>query len=246
MHYQPQRELATGRLVGAEALLRWDDDELSSQPVSELVAIAEDGGLIREIGDRVLELALGQLQAWIDAGHQPIRMAFNLSGLQVQSAEIVEKVSQVLAENELSASLLMLEVTESTLMGERSEAKDVLRALDALGVRIALDDFGTGYSSLSYLRRFPIACLKIAQSFVEDLPRSPEDCALTRAILAMARGLGLHVIAEGVETQDQLDFPSSCGCDEAQGFLFGRPMPAAEFAALLESEKAEEPVTVLA
>ncbi len=232
VHYQPLVNLAAGRVDGAEALLRWpqQDDRLVS-PV-EFIPIAEETGLIVPLGEWVLLEACAQAQAW-QALQPGLRIAVNLSARQFRQKNLIGMIEQVLGESRLHPSLLELELTEGMLMHNVEEATHILARLDEIGVRLAIDDFGTGYSSLSYLKRFPIHTLKIDRSFVRDISTDPDDAAIVTAIVAMARSLNLRVTAEGVETEEQATFLRSLTCDQAQGFHFGRPMPAAEFAARL-------------
>lgn len=228
VHYQPLVNLSSGRVDGAEALLRWpqQDDRLVS-PV-EFIPIAEETGLIVPLGEWVLLEACAQAQAW-QAVHPGLRMAVNLSARQFRQKNLIGMIEQVLGESRLHPSLLELELTEGMLMHNVEEATHILARLDEIGVRLAIDDFGTGYSSLSYLKRFPIHTLKIDRSFVRDISTDPDDAAIVTAIVAMARSLNLRVTAEGVETEEQAAFLRSLTCDQAQGFHFGRPMPSAEF-----------------
>ncbi len=232
VHYQPLMNLASGRVDGAEALLRWpQQDERLVSPV-EFIPIAEETGLIVPLGEWVLLEACAQAQAW-QALHPGLRIAVNLSARQFRQKNLIGMIEQVLGESRLHPSLLELELTEGMLMHNVEEATHILVRLDEIGVRLAIDDFGTGYSSLSYLKRFPIHTLKIDRSFVRDISTDPDDAAIVTAIVAMARSLNLRVTAEGVETEEQAAFLRSLTCDQAQGFHFGRPMPAAEFAVRL-------------
>jgi diguanylate cyclase (GGDEF)-like protein len=234
VHYQPLMNLAAGRVDGAEALLRWPQrDERLVSPV-EFIPIAEETGLIVPLGEWVLLEACAQAQAW-QAVHPGLRIAVNLSARQFRQKNLIGMIEQVLGESRLHPSLLELELTEGMLMHNVEEATHILARLDEIGVRLAIDDFGTGYSSLSYLKRFPIHTLKIDRSFVRDISTDPDDATIVTAIVAMARSLNLRVTAEGVETEEQAAFLRSLTCDQAQGFHFGRPMPAAEFAARLNA-----------
>ena len=232
LHYQPLVNLATGRIEGAEALLRWpqEDDRIVSP--AEFIPIAEDTGLIVPLGEWVLLEALAQARAW-QTQWPELRIAVNLSARQFRQENLIDMIERALGDSGLAPSLLELELTEGMLMHNVEEAVRILRRLDEIGVRLAIDDFGTGYSSLSYLKRFPIHTLKIDRSFVRDISTDPDDAAIVTAIVAMAGSLNLQVTAEGVETDEQAAFLRSLACDRAQGFHFGRPMPAAEFAALL-------------
>ena len=218
LHYQPQVNLADGRLVGAEALLRWRDPEMGEVPPARFIPVAEDSGFIIAIGDWVLSQAVRQAAVWYQRGHG-VPVAVNVSALQFQQPQFVDRVARVLAVSGMPAHLLELELTESVLVHDADETLLRLRALAALGVRLSIDDFGTGYSSLSYLKRFPIGRLKIDRSFVSGLPSDDSDAGIVRAILQMARALGMKVIAEGVETEAQRQFLCDNGCDEFQGFL---------------------------
>ena len=234
VHYQPLMNLTTGRIDGAEALLRWpQQDQRLVSPV-EFIPIAEDTGLIVPLGEWVLLEACAQAQAW-QALHPGLRIAVNLSARQFRQKNLIGMIEQALGESRLAPRCLKLELTEGMLMHNVEEATHILVRLDEMGVRLAIDDFGTGYSSLSYLKRFPIHTLKIDRSFVRDISTDPDDAAIVTAIVAMARSLNLHVTAEGVETEEQASFLRSLACDLAQGFHFGRPMSAADFAARLGS-----------
>jgi EAL domain-containing protein (putative c-di-GMP-specific phosphodiesterase class I) len=197
------------------------------------IPIAESSGQILQIGEWVLRTAMQQVAAWQAAGLAVVPVAVNLSALQFHQAGLCETVAEVLRTNGLNPELLELELTESVAMEDSSFTLDQIGKLHAMGLKLSIDDFGTGYSSLSYLKRYQIDKLKIDQSFVRDLDREQDDGAIVRAIVQMAHGLGFKTIAEGVETQHQLDFLRAQGCDEMQGYFFGRPMPAAAFAALL-------------
>ena len=228
LHYQPQVDLADGRIVGAEALLRWRDPELGEVPPSRFIPVAEDSGFIVAIGDWVLSQAVRQAAVWMQRGHD-MPVAINVSALQFQQAHFVDRVASVLAVSGLPAHLLELELTESILVQDAAEALYRLQALARLGLRLSIDDFGTGYSSLAYLKRFPIGKLKIDRSFVSGLPGDDSDAGIVRAILQMARALGKRVIAEGVETEAQRQFLQDAGCDEFQGFLFSPALDTLSF-----------------
>jgi EAL domain-containing protein (putative c-di-GMP-specific phosphodiesterase class I) len=241
VHYQPLRNVETGRVVGAEALVRWTDSELGSVSPAEFIPVAEDAGLIEPIGEWVLRTAAAQSRAWQAAGLEPIRIAVNVSGHQVRKAGFVEKVALVLQETGLSAAHLELEITESTIMQDDELIDASFKALGDMGIGLALDDFGTGYSSLTYLRRFPITRVKIDRSFVEGIPNDAKNLAVSAAIISMAHHLMMSVVGEGVETEEQAQSLSELGCEELQGFLFSPAVPADEFVRFLEPEKPEEP-----
>jgi diguanylate cyclase (GGDEF)-like protein len=232
VHYQPLMNLTTGRIDGAEALLRWPQQDQHLVSPVEFIPIAEETGLIVPLGEWVLLEACAQAQAW-QAQHPGLRIAVNLSARQFRQKNLIGMIEQALGESRLAPSLLELELTEGMLLHNVEEATHILARLDEIGVHLAIDDFGTGYSSLSYLKRFPIHTLKIDRSFVRDISTDPDDAAIVTAIVAMARSLNLRVTAEGVETEEQATFLRSLTCDKAQGFYFGRPMPAGEFAARL-------------
>ena len=227
VHYHPMVEIATGRLVGAEALLRWVHPERGLIQPEEFIPVAEETQLIVPIGAWVLRTAITQMKAWHDAGHAWLRVAVNLSPRQFQDRELVATIERVLEETRFPPQFLDLEITESTAMQNAELTLAILTRLKEMGIRISIDDFGTGYSSLSYLKRFPIDTVKIDQDFVRDL--TPDDAAIITAVISMARALNLRVIAEGVETEEQLAFLRREQCGEMQGFLYSEPLPAAQF-----------------
>ncbi|MDC8760845.1 putative bifunctional diguanylate cyclase/phosphodiesterase [Janthinobacterium fluminis] len=228
LHYQPKFALASGRIIGAEALVRWHHPERGMIPPAEFIPLAEATGLVVQVGEWVLEAACAQAQSWKQAGLPPIRLAVNVSAREFTSA-LPGRVSETLARYGLEPSWLELEITESTLMHNIDRVIGIMDRITALGVALSLDDFGTGYSSLSYLKRFPIDTLKIDRSFTTGIPSDSNDCAIASTIISIAQQLKHKVIAEGVETVEQLAFLKSSGCDEVQGYLFSRPLPAAEF-----------------
>ena len=232
LHYQPQVRLSDGCIVGAEALLRWRDPELGEVPPSRFIPVAEDSGFIVAIGDWVLAQAVRQAALWHQGGHR-VPVAVNVSALQFQQSHFVDRVAHVLAVSGLPAHLLELELTESILVHDAADALLRLGALAQLGVSLSIDDFGTGYSSLAYLKRFPIHKLKIDRSFVNGLPGDDSDVGIVRAILQMAKALGMKVVAEGVETEEQRLFLLQAGCDEFQGFLFSPGVDSVSFERLL-------------
>ncbi|MDO8448108.1 MAG: EAL domain-containing protein [Rhodoferax sp.] len=229
LHYQPQISMETGRTVGAEALLRWHHPELGAVSPAEFIPIAESSGLILPIGEWVIRTATTQLMAWISQGMTPITMAVNLSSAQFRHADLPQLVTSILEDVGLDPGLLELELTESVAMTHPLGAIAVMDDLRQRGVRMAIDDFGTGYSSLSYLKRFQVYKLKIDQSFVRDITEDPDDKAIVGAIISMASSLGMQTIAEGVETEGQLEFLRARGCTEAQGYYFSRPLSAVAF-----------------
>jgi diguanylate cyclase (GGDEF)-like protein len=229
LNYQPQVDLATGRLAGAEALLRWRHPERGMVPPAEFIPLAEETGLIVPIGEWVLATACREACGW----PAPLRVAVNLSPVQFRQPGLAELVVRTLRCTGLDPTRLELEITEGVLLRDTDATVGALEALRALGVRIAMDDFGTGYSSLSYLRRFPFDKIKIDRSFVADLGRSGDAAEIVRAVIHLGRGLGMRANAEGVETAEQATLLRVAGCGEGQGYYFGRPVPAHEFAALV-------------
>ena len=235
LHYQPQIALHDGRIVGAEALLRWNHPELGQVSPAEFIPVAESSGLIIPIGEWVLRTATQQLKAWMDDGVPPFTMAINLSSVQFRHADLPSVVSAILAEVGLPARWLELELTEGVAMNDPLGAIAIMDNLHQRGVRMSIDDFGTGYSSLSYLKKFKVYKVKIDQSFVRDITDDPDDRAIVGAIISMASSLGMQTIAEGVETQGQLTYLQTQGCAEAQGYWYSRPLPAVQFLAFLQS-----------
>jgi diguanylate cyclase (GGDEF)-like protein len=244
LHYQPKIRIDTGEWTGAEALLRWNRPGHGLVPPSAFISVLESTGLIVPVGTWVIETVCHQIGEWARAGLGDIRVAVNVSGRQFLRYGFVSAVTRAIADGGIEPGLLDIEITESSLMSKRVEADLVLRELKALGVQIAIDDFGTGYSSLAYLRRFPIDTLKIDISFVRDLTTSEDGAAIAVAIINMARSLNMKVIAEGVETQPQLDWLREHACHEIQGFLYSRPLPAHELARLRETSRTGEPVGI--
>lgn len=234
--YQPQISFQDGRLIGAEALLRWNHPELGSIPPSEFIPVAEENGLILPIGEWVLRTAVKKAKEWLDATQLPLVMSVNLSAVQFRHHDLPNLISRILHEYDLPAHCLELELTEGMAMHDPQLAINIIQNLNLRGVRISIDDFGTGYSSLSYLKQFKINKLKIDQSFVRDLSTDPDDKAIVSAVINMAHSLGLDAIAEGVETIEQLECLRAKGCDEAQGYYYSKPLPAVEFEAFLKTK----------
>ena len=235
LYYQPKVDLRSGRITAVEALIRWQHPELGMVAPDRFIGLAEETGMIAGIGQWVMKTACGQMKQWLDAGLGLHQMAVNLSGYQVVHEDIVDTVHGVLSRSGLDATHLELEITESFVMSHLDEALQTLFKLKDLGVSLAIDDFGTGYSSLAYLKRLPVHRLKIDRSFVKDIPEDRDDEAISAAIIALARSLGLQVTAEGVEIQEQMDFLGTHGCDEVQGYFIAKPMPADELESFLKS-----------
>jgi EAL domain-containing protein (putative c-di-GMP-specific phosphodiesterase class I) len=226
-------ELDSGRIVGAEALLRWHPPHRGMVPPSRFIPIAEETGLIIPIGEWVLRTACSQIKAWCQPGLAMKQVAVNLSARQFRSRDLVRMVAGMLEEFAIAPACLELELTESILMEDIETATRTMAELKELGVHIALDDFGTGYSSLSYLRRFPIDALKIDQSFIREIADDRNSAAISDGIITLGRTMGLSVIAEGVETENQCAVLQSLGCDVGQGYLFSRALGAEQFVELL-------------
>jgi diguanylate cyclase (GGDEF)-like protein len=243
LHYQPKADLRSGAITGVEALLRWQP---AGQPLvgpDRFIPLLEETGLIVPVGSWALREACAQMMRWQRDGMRPITLAVNLSARQFRQQDLIGDIEQALQATGFDPTLLEIELTESMLIGDSEAVLGILTELGAMGVRIAIDDFGTGHSSLSYLKRFDVDTLKIDRSFVRDTPHDPEDSAIATAVIALAHGLRLKVVAEGVESQAQLDFLRAQGCDQAQGYLLSRPLDADAFARWLrEREQPAEPV----
>jgi len=231
--FQPQVETSTEEIVGVEALARWTNPELGEVPPSKFIPIAEDTGLIAAMGEWVLREACMKSQAWREEGLHPMTVSVNLSARQFHRQNLVETISSIIEETGIDAKCLELEITESVIMQDVEDTVETLKRLKKLGVRLSIDDFGTGYSSLSYLKRFPIEVLKIDQSFVSDITGDSEESSVVSAIIALAHSLDLKVVAEGVETKEQLDFLRGKGCDRIQGYYYMKPLPDEEIRSLL-------------
>jgi len=226
LHYQPQWDLKTNRMVGVEVLLRWQSEDFGLMPPSEFISLTEDSGLIFSIGEWVLRSACLQAKRWADSGHREFKVAVNVSGKQLKQPEFVEMLTGIIRETGVDPRSLELEFTESVIMENVEKTIETLAALKLMGVQLSIDDFGTGYSSLNYLKYFPVDRIKIDRSFVADVNRSNDDSAIVEAIITMAQSLSLKVLAEGVENSDQLHYLTALGCDEVQGFYLAMPMPA--------------------
>jgi diguanylate cyclase (GGDEF)-like protein/PAS domain S-box-containing protein len=235
LHYQPKVDLETGMITGAEALIRWRHPKRGLLFPKDFVPIAEDSGLIVPIGQWVVREACRQTRAWLDEGRRSMAVAINVSAVEFRDPRFLENVRTALNDNGLAARYLEIELTESSLMQHAEYSAVTLQALKQLGVQVAIDDFGTGYSSLSYLRQFRIDALKVDQSFVHEISPDPVDTSIVSAVISMGRSLGHRVIAEGVETREQLAFLQAQRCAEGQGYYFSRPLVAEQFVALLET-----------
>jgi EAL domain-containing protein (putative c-di-GMP-specific phosphodiesterase class I) len=237
LHYQPKVDLGTRLICGFEALLRWQHPEKGLVLPGEFVSVLEDSGLIVPVGAWVMREVCGQIQAWQKAGLAVKPVTVNLSARQFQQKDFEDVVRRILGEARVDPSLVQFELTESLLMRDPEGAARTLRGLRDAGARISVDDFGTGYSSLAYLKRFPIDALKIDHSFVRDITTDPEDAMITLAIIALAHSLKLKVVAEGVETREQLELLAANGCDEIQGYYFSAPTTAEECAKMLRENR---------
>ncbi len=241
VHYQPQFSVQTGAIVGAEALVRWEHPIRGLVPPADFIPLAEETGMIVHLGEWVMRTACAQNRSWQDEGLPSVAVAVNVSPRQFREANLLPMIESALAGSRLAPEWLEVEITEGAAMENVDRSVAVLREIGEMGVRISIDDFGTGYSSLAYLKRFCLHSLKIDRSFVRGVPSDPNDAAIASAILAMARALGLEVVAEGVETGDQLAFLSENGCPKVQGHYLGKPMPADDFASFVEKSSIAEP-----
>ena len=233
IYYQPQVSVITGQVIGLEALVRWQHPEKGFISPALFIPLAEETGQIQAIGEWILRQACLQGAKWIKQGFKPLIISVNLSAKQLRQSNLNKMIKNILTETEMPARYLGIELTESAIILEPDMALDRLNKIKSLGIKLSLDDFGTGYSSLSYLKRFPIDTLKIDQAFIKDVKNDPEDAALVKAIIAMGHGMGMDIIAEGVELQEQLEFLSANACDAIQGYLFSKPLPANEIEPLL-------------
>jgi EAL domain-containing protein (putative c-di-GMP-specific phosphodiesterase class I) len=245
VHYQPQVAINDFHLVGMEALVRWQHPSLGVLYPKDFITLAEESGLIISLGDWILRNACVQNKSWQDAGLPPMRLSVNCSPRQFQQPTFITDVTHTLKDTNLDPRWLELELTESSIMKDPEEAIEKLHELKLMGIQVAIDDFGTGYSSLNYLKRFPIDTLKIDRTFVSDICKDRHDTSIVRAIINLGHALDLTVIAEGVETREQLQYLAALGCDLVQGFLFSKPLSAAAFEQLLvESVSHKESQTI--
>ncbi len=233
--YQPKIDIATERIIGMEALIRWQNPEAGLMFPNSFIDIAEHSGLINQIGDWVLAAACLQAQSWMESGVKDFSVSINFSTKQFRSKDMVEKIAAVLEGSKLPPQYLEIEVTERSMMEDMEQSIETLIRIRELGVSISVDDFGTGYSSLSYLKKLPVTHLKIDRSFIADLETSDNDKVLVKSIIEMAHALNLKVVAEGIETEAQLNILKDFGCDQAQGYLFNRPIPVEDITRLLNA-----------
>jgi diguanylate cyclase (GGDEF)-like protein len=237
LYYQPKIDISSGRVTGVEALIRWQQPGKALLAPGQFIPLAEETGLIVPIGEWVLKTACARCKLWQKQGLQPLRVAVNLSARQFAHESLLQDVARILTQTGLDPSFLELEITESMVMHKPEQAVALLNELKAMGIHLSIDDFGTGYSSLNYLKRFPIDSLKIDRLFIRDIPADTDDAAITRAIISMAHSLRLKVIAEGVETAEQLRFLREHGCDEMQGYHFSPPLPEEQVIGLLQQTR---------
>lgn len=240
LYYQPKMEISTGRIIGMEALIRWSHPEMGEITPTEFIPLAEETGLILQVGEWVLRTACLQSKAWQQAGIAPLRVSVNMSGKQLRHQNVIGTVAAIMDDTGIDPDSLELEITESVVMESVDYTLDILDELKKLGVRLAMDDFGTGYSSFSYLKRIPMDVIKIDRSFIQDITIDPHDRTIISAIIVMAHSLEMEVVAEGVETEKQLSFLCTKKCDEMQGFLLSRPMPPDEATEFLMKESRGE------
>jgi len=237
LYYQPQVDIVNGQIIGVEALIRWEHPEKGLVPPLDFIPIAEANGLINPIGEWVLKTACKQNRKWQEAGIPAMPMSVNLASQQFQQSNFIEIINDAINSSGISPQELILEITESTLMQNTDAVSAKMHEVTSMGVRLAIDDFGTGYSSLSYLKRFPIHSIKVDRTFVKEITTNPDDAAIVEAIISMANSLKLEIVAEGVETEEQLEFLREQGCKVVQGFLFSRPLPADKIYSYLSNEE---------
>ena len=233
LFYQPQIDIITGKIIGAEALIRWQTENREIISPAKFIPLAEENGIIIPLGEWVIYTACAQNRLWQEKYGSNITISVNVSPLQMKQPNFVEKIKKILITTELEASYLELEITEGMLMENRIEILNKIDTLKDMGIKIAIDDFGTGYSSLGYLKRFPIDKLKIDQRFIRDIPIE-DNGAIAKVVIALRKSLNMKVIAEGVETKSQVEFLKNNMCDEIQGYFYGKPMPASDFEKYLE------------
>ena len=233
LHYQPQLDVRTGLIRGVEALVRWQHPERGLLPPFEFIELAEETGLITDIGDWVLGAACAEQVRWCEKGLPPLSVSVNVSSIQMESGELGKKISTIIESTSMKPDMLILELTENTLVDTTEKIIDQMKHFRAMGVAIEIDDFGTGYSSLSYLKRFPINALKIDRAFIMDLPDDKNDLAIVSGVIALAHNMELSIVAEGIETEEQLRLLESLDCDFLQGYYISRPLPSKEFEAWL-------------
>ena len=233
--YQPRVDLCNGRVRGLEALVRWQHPQRGLVMPGHFIAVAEETGLIGGLGRQVMEMAFDDVPRLLAAAGHPVTIAINLSAVQIGSEGFVDEVRDLVSRTGVSPKSIEFEITESVLMRHPERAREVIETLQRMGFSFSLDDFGTGYSSLTYLKRFPVQCVKIDRSFVKDIPGDASDLAISRAIVAMAHSLSLGVVAEGVETLEQLDALRQMGCDQYQGYYFSKPVPIEQVLALISA-----------
>ncbi|HYS88051.1 MAG TPA: EAL domain-containing protein, partial [Bradyrhizobium sp.] len=232
-------------IAGVEALIRWKHPDWGMVSPAQFIPLAEETGLIVQIGEWVLKTACEQSRQWRDQGIPGVRVAVNLSARQFAQKTLLQDVAKIIAQSGLTPESLELEITESMVMHNAEHARETLEKLKAMGVSLSIDDFGTGYSSLAYLKRFPIDCIKVDRSFIKDIPVDVDDMAITKGVIALGHSLRLKVVAEGVETVEQRDFLQTNDCDELQGFFFSKPLPAEEVTALLKNHSRKPNLTVV-
>ncbi len=237
IYYQPQIECKSGKIIGAEALLRWKSSELGDILPSEFIPIAENNGLILSIGEWVLRKAIKQIKIWMDQGFEPIIISVNISATQFRNLGLPDLITTILDEESLPPEYLELELTESVAMNDPQKAINMMNKLHSRGVRMSIDDFGTGYSSFSYLKKFKIYKLKIDKSFVQDINTDDEDKVIVKTIISISKSLGFKTIAEGVETIGQLTYLKEQNCDEIQGYYYSKPLPILDFEAFRKNFK---------
>ena len=241
VHYQPLVDMRSSAVLGSEALIRWQHPEHGLMAPSEFVPLAEETGLICPISDMVVETVCAQNKAWQQAGYDPMTVSINVSARQFQQDTLIPSITKALQRSRLDPWYLQLELTESVMMQDSEATIAILKRFKDMGIRISIDDFGTGYSSLSYLKRFPVDSVKIDRSFIKDITINPDDAAIAAAVIAMAHSLKLTVVAEGVETLEQLELLQSLQCDEMQGYFISPPVPAEDFIEIVRQTQLARP-----